>query len=162
MIDPDAPTPDAPTASAFLHWMATDMKATTAAQDFGALQGQSVLANATPNVVPFIPPGPPTSSSAHRYILYLFAQPDNFTVPPAFSKFSDANRAKFDINAFVADAKLDPPVAANFMYISSQTAVPGDFQGPPFSTFPGGNGNAIGLPGSTAGPAAGPAVSDST
>lgn len=152
MVDPDAPTPEGPTASAILHWMAPNMKATTAPQDFGALKGQSVLANSTPNVVPYAPPGPPATSSAHRYLLYLFEQPSaDFQVPAAFSQFSATSRANFDLAAFMAAAQLKEPVAANFMYVSSQQAVPATFQGAPFSEFPGGNGNAIGLPGSTAG-----------
>lgn len=156
MIDPDAPSPGAPTASAILHWMAPDLAATTAPQDFGPLQGQSVLMNSTPNVAPYLAPGPPPASSAHRYLLFLFAQPAaRFAVPPAFAQFGAAARANFDLNAFVAAAGLAPPLAANFMYVSGQQAVAPDFQGPPFGTFPGGNGNAVGLPGSTAVPAGG-------
>lgn len=156
MVDPDAPSPDAPTAAAILHWMAADLSATTAAQDFGALQGQSVLASTTPNAVPFAPPGPPATSSAHRYLLFLFQQPDNFAVPAEFAQFNAQNRANFDLKAFVAAAGLGAPLAANFMFVSGQDAVPADFQGAPFTEFPGGNGNAVGLPGSTATPAAAP------
>lgn len=152
MIDPDAPTPDNPSASAILHWMAPNLAAITAPQDFGPLQGQSVLMNSTPNVAPFIPPGPPPTSAAHRYLLFLFAQPTPgpFVVPAAFAQFNAQNRVQFDLNKFVAAAGLGSPLAVNFMYVSSQAAVAPDFQGAPFGTFPGGNGNAIGLPGSTA------------
>lgn len=151
MIDPDAPSPDMPTSSAILHWMAPNLAATTNAQDFGPLQGQSVLSNSTPNAVPFAPPGPPATSSAHRYLLFLFEQPQNFAVPAQFAQFNAMNRANFDLNGFIAAAGLSAPLAVNFMYVSGQDVVPADFQGAPFSTFPGGNGNAIGLPGSTAG-----------
>lgn len=158
MVDPDAPSPDAPTAANILHWMAADLSATTAAQDFGALQGQSVLTNTTPNAVPFAPPGPPATSSAHRYLLFLFEQPENFAVPAAFAQFNAQNRANFDLNAFMAAAGLSAPLAANFMFVSGQDIVPADFQGAPLTEFPGGNGNAIGLPGSTAAPVAAPAA----
>lgn len=150
MIDPDAPSPDAPSASNILHWMAPDMSAKTAAQDFGPLQGQAVLTNSTPNVVPFAPPGPPATSSAHRYLLFLFEQPQGFAVPAQFTQFNAMTRTNFDFNAFIAAAALGAPIAVNFMYVSGQDVVPVDFQGAPFSEFPGGNGNAIGLPGSTA------------
>lgn len=154
MIDPDAPTPDNPSASQILHWLATDLSAKTAAQDFGALQGQAVLSGSgQADVVPFAPPGPPATSAAHRYLLFLFAQPDNFAVPAQFSQFNAQSRTGFDLNAFVAAAQLPAPLAVNFMYVSGQDVVPLDFQGAPFSQFPGGNGNAIGLPGSTAGTA---------
>lgn len=150
MIDPDAPSPDAPSAANILHWMAPDLSAKTAAQDFGPLQGQAVLTNSTPNVVPFAPPGPPATSAAHRYLLFLFEQPEGFTVPAQFAQFNAMTRTNFDFNAFIAAAALGDPIAVNFMYVSGQDAVPMDFQGAPFSEFPGGNGNAIGLPGSTA------------
>lgn len=148
MVDPDAPTPEAPTAGFFLHWMATNMVSITAPQDIGALKGQSVLTNSTPNVVDYIPPGPPATSSAHRYILYAFQQPANFVLPAQFATLNNANRVKFDVNAFVQAANLGAPVAANYMYVSAQADVPPTFQAPPLGTFPGGNGNAIGLPGS--------------
>lgn len=149
MIDPDAPTPEGPTASAILHWLAPNMVATTAAQDFGVLQGQSVLANSTPNLVPYAPPGPPATSSAHRYLLYLFEQPggEAFEVPAEFASFNAENRRNFDLAAFMEAAQLEAPIAANFMYVSGQEAVPANFQGEAFGEFPGGNGNAIGLVG---------------
>lgn len=155
MIDPDAPSPDMPTASNILHWLATDLTATTAAQDFGPLQGAAVLTNSTPNAVPFAPPGPPATSSAHRYLLFLFEQPAGFVIPPAFAQFNAMTRANFDLTAFIVAANLQDPVAVNFMYVSSQAAVPATFQGAPFSQFPGGNGNAIGLTPSAVGNATG-------
>lgn len=150
MIDPDAPSPDAPSAANILHWMAPDLSAKTAAQDFGPLQGQAVLTNSTPNVVPFAPPGPPATSAAHRYLLFLFEQPQGFAVPAQFAQFNAMTRTNFDFNGFISAAGLGAPIAVNFMYVSGQDVVPMDFQGAPFSEFPGGNGNAIGLPGSTA------------
>lgn len=150
MIDPDAPSPDAPSAANILHWMAPDLSAKTAAQDFGPLQGQAVLTNSTPNVVPFAPPGPPATSSAHRYLLFLFEQPQGFAVPAQFAQFNAMTRTNFDFNGFISAAGLGAPIAVNFMYVSGQDVVPMDFQGAPFTEFPGGNGNAIGLPGSTA------------
>lgn len=139
MVDPDAPTPEAPTVGFFLHWMATDMVATT---------GQSALTNSTPNPVSYIPPGPPASSAAHRYVLYAFEQPANFALPPQFANVNDANRANFNVTAFIQAANLGTPVAANFMYVSASANVPPTFQAAPGGSFPGGNGNAVGLPGS--------------
>lgn len=140
MVDPDAPTPEAPTVGFFLHWMASNMVATT---------GQGALTNSTPNLVSYIPPGPPPTSSAHRYILYAFEQPANFALPPQFANVNDANRASFNVTAFVQAANLGTPVAANFMYVSAQANVPPTFQAAPGGLFPGGNGNAIGMSGST-------------
>lgn len=148
MVDPDAPSPDAPTAGNILHWLAADMRATTAAQDFGPLKGQSVLTNSTPNAVPFAPPGPPPASAAHRYVLYAFEQPEEeFELPEEFAQFSATNRAMFDLEGFIEAAGLGEPVAANFLFVSRQEAVPGTFVAAPGGEFPGGNGNAVGLGG---------------
>lgn len=144
MVDPDAPTPEAPTAGFFLHWMASNMVTT-----MGGANGEAVLTNSTPNIASYVPPGPPATSSAHRYIFYAFEQPANFALPPQFANVNDANRVKFDVKAFAQAANLGAPVAANFMYVSAQSSVPPTFQAAPNGTFPGGNGNAIGMAGST-------------
>lgn len=34
----------------------------------------------------------------HRYILYAFAQPANFTMPAAFRAFNNTNRAGFQLD----------------------------------------------------------------
>ncbi|EJT72198.1 hypothetical protein GGTG_09065 [Gaeumannomyces tritici R3-111a-1] len=150
MIDPDAPTPGATNGRTILHMLATGVRlsaanGTGASNSSAALRGQRALNfAATRPQVPYAPPAPPPTSSAHRYILYAFAEPAGFRVPAAFSNFSATNRAGFNIQNFLRDAKISSgAVAANYFYVSRQTQVPGTFTGQPGGTFPGGNGNAI-------------------
>lgn len=62
---------------------------------------------------------PPPSSRAHRYIQYIFTQPENFTIPAAWSGYSAENRTNFDTVAFVEQAGLPQPFAANYFLCSN-------------------------------------------
>jgi hypothetical protein len=123
MVDPDAPTPDSPTSRFILHWMAPNMTQNTTAAS--PLAGRA-LTNSTPAHVPFRAPTPGTTSSAHRYILYAFAQLDNFTIPDAYAGYSDTNRTGFNVTSFISDAGLGQPAASEYWYVSRQDAVPGN------------------------------------
>lgn len=103
-------------------------------------------------IVPYARPAPPPTSDAHRYILYLFQQPSNFTVPMAYSGYGAMNRTNFNLTNFISAANLGTPAAANYFFVSHKSGVPDTFVGAPSSTYPGGNGAAV-----TAGP--GPSVS---
>lgn len=145
MVDPDAPTPENPTARFILHWLMTSVVAQSNAGSNSSLAGQMLLQPKAGKAadVAYASPAPPPTSSAHRYIIYAFAQPSNFTMPAAFSNFSAQNRAGFNINNFVTAAKLGNPLAAEYFYVSRQANVPGTFVDKPGGTFPGGNGGAI-------------------
>ncbi|ORY67021.1 phosphatidylethanolamine-binding protein, partial [Pseudomassariella vexata] len=140
MVDPDAPTPSNPTRRFFLHWLATSMTQNTTAS---SPQTGRALINSTPAQVPYRGPAPPSTSSAHRYILYAFAQPENFAIPDAYSGFSNENRSDFNLDNFIKDAGLARPAAGEFYYVSSQQSVPGDFVALAGGEFPGGNGDAV-------------------
>lgn len=153
MIDPDAPSPDAPNRRTILHMMAAGVRlsggangtAAAPANGTAALRGQRTLdiAGSRPQV-PYAPPGPPPTSAAHRYILYAFAEPAGFKVPAAFSNFSATNRAGFNIETFLREANIrQNAVAANYFYVSRQSMVPGTFIAMPGGQYPGGNGAAI-------------------
>lgn len=145
MVDPDATTPDNPDHRFILHWLAPNV--TQGAPGSATAPGQTGLAqltNATENFTPYRSPGPALNSSAHRYILYAFRQPEGFAVPSEFDTFAGgANRMGFNLTGFVEAAGLGNPAAAEYMYVSRQAAVPGDFVALPGGEFPGGNGNAI-------------------
>lgn len=140
MVDPDAPSPDSPTSRFILHWMAPNMTQDTTA--LAPLSGRA-LTNATAARVSFRAPTPPTTSSAHRYIIYAFAQPDGFVVPDAYAGYSDTNRTGFNVTSFIADAGLGQPAASEYWYVSRQDAVPGTFVALAGGQYPGGNGNAV-------------------
>lgn len=140
MVDPDAPSPDNPTSRFILHWLAADVE-----QNATATSPQTGRALSVPQTaaVPYRAPGPPPTSSAHRYILYAFAQPSNFTMPAAFRAFNNTNRAGFQLDQFITAAGLARPMAGEYFYVSRQSAVPGDFMAAAGGEFPGGNGNAV-------------------
>ncbi|EHA56951.1 hypothetical protein MGG_06844 [Pyricularia oryzae 70-15] len=139
MIDPDAPSPDNPIRRSILHWLASGITQTLGGGS-GRISGQRSLTNSTPATVPYAAPGPPPSSSAHRYFFYIWQQPPGFQVP---SSFNPNNRANFDIENFVRETNLGAPAAANYIYVSRQDSVPMTFIASPGSEYPGGNGNAV-------------------
>lgn len=138
MADPDAPTPQNPTSRWVWHWAQTNLTKANLEDDMNMPLLLSPDPN-TPALVPYARPMPPENSPAHRYILWIFEQPDNFSVPEQYSGFGAQNRTGFNLTAFVADTGLDGPVAANYFYVSRQEAVPDDYVGAPGSTYPGGN-----------------------
>lgn len=151
MVDPDARFPENPTLRFILHWLQTNVTTAPVGPD-----GTSQLINTTAPRVPYRGPGPPTNSSAHRYIFYAFFQHDNFTFPSSFESFNATNRASFNLTAFLDESNLGQvPAAAQYFFASNQTGVPQDFSAAAGGTFPGGNGAMI-----TQGP--GPSVTAST
>lgn len=147
MVDPDASTPENPTRRFILHWLAPN----TTQRDITDNTPQRGLRSLTPpsgasvaDLVPYNPPTPGNTSSAHRYILYAFAQPANFALPAAFANFSGgANRANFNVTGFMAAAGLSRPMAAEYFYVNRQSNVPGNFIALAGGSYPGGNGGAI-------------------
>lgn len=142
MVDPDASYPQNPTNRFIIHWWQQGLvKSTTQANSTSI--GGTQLVNTTAPRVAYRRPAPPTNSSAHRYIQYLFQQPPNFAVPAAYSGYNAMNASRFPFEQFVRDANLGSPVAANYFYCSNQSVVPALFAGAPGSQYPGGNGAMI-------------------
>lgn len=150
MVDPDASTPQNPTERFILHWLQPNMMpSNSTSMNFPG----KPLMNTSAAAVPYARPMPPPTSDAHRYILYAFEQPSNFTVPAAFSGYSAMNRTRFNLTEFISAANLGSPAAANYFFCSNKTNVPQDFIALPGGAYAGGNGGAI-----TDGPS-GPATS---
>ncbi|KAK4499236.1 hypothetical protein PRZ48_009749 [Zasmidium cellare] len=138
MVDPDASTPENPNRRFILHWMQASLS-----QSSNATSGDRALQNSTSPVVPWMRPSPPVNSSAHRYIIYAFQQPSNFSIPSQWSGLSAMNRTNFNLTNFVRDTSLGTPAAANYFYVSNQTSVPANFTAAPGGAYPGGNGDAV-------------------
>lgn len=138
MVDPDASYPEMPDKRFYLHWMQPN---TT--QSDGMSSGSRMLRNATTPFVPYARPAPPTNSSAHRYIIYAFQQPSDFTIPDQWSGLSAMNRSSFNLTNFISDAGLGTPAAANYFYVSNQSSVPHDFTAAPGGSYPNGDGSAV-------------------
>ncbi|KAK5948850.1 hypothetical protein OHC33_010101 [Knufia fluminis] len=142
MVDPDASYPENPTNRFIIHWWQEGLTKSTTEVNSTSIDGTR-LVNSTAPRVSYRRPRPPTNSSAHRYIQYLFEQPDNFQVPEAYSGYNDQNITKFPLEQFLEAVSLEDPVAANYFYCSNQTAVPATFVAAPGEQYPGGNGAMI-------------------
>ncbi|KAG5237370.1 hypothetical protein OIU77_013707 [Salix suchowensis] len=91
MVDPDAPSPSNPNLREYLHWLVTDIPATT-----GASFGQEVVCYESPR---------PTAG-IHRFVFVLFRQLGRQTVyPPGW-------RQNFKTRDFAELYNLGSPVAA--------------------------------------------------
>lgn len=159
MVDPDASTPENPTRRFILHWLAanvtqssspTNNGTTTTSPSSRALSPPSTAGGGgATDLVSYRPPMPPETSSAHRYILYAFQQPANFSVPAAFAARltpgggAEPNRTNFELEDFMSAARLGRPAAAEYFYVSRQAQVPGTFVALAGGQYPGGNGGAI-------------------
>ncbi|KAI0832580.1 phosphatidylethanolamine-binding protein [Trametes gibbosa] len=110
MVDPDAPTPQDPTASQIRHLLAPGLQAN------GSLATGAVLVNNTPAISDFLRPTPPAGSDPHRYTLVLFVQPANFT--SAVGQFLNASTpiSNFNISLFAQELGLGSPIAGNFFF----------------------------------------------
>ncbi|RLM75151.1 protein FLOWERING [Panicum miliaceum] len=97
MVDPDAPNPSNPTLREYLHWMVTDIPASTD-NTYGR------------ELVCYEPPSPATG--IHRMVLVLFRQLGRETV------FPTSRRHNFNTRGFARRYNLGAPVAA--MYFNCQ------------------------------------------
>ncbi|KAI9084017.1 hypothetical protein K1719_034013 [Acacia pycnantha] len=97
MIDPDAPSPSDPNLREYLHWLVTDIPATT-----GVSFGQEVVTYESPRPVMGI----------HRFVLVLYRQLGRDTV------YAPAWRQNFNNRQFSQLYNLGAPVAA--LYFNCQ------------------------------------------
>ncbi|KAA8533391.1 hypothetical protein F0562_031175 [Nyssa sinensis] len=93
MVDPDAPSPSDPSLREYLHWLVTDIPATT-----GAGFGHEVVCYESPR----------PSVGIHRFVFVLFRQLGRQTV------YAPGWRQNFNIRDFSELYNLGLPVAAVF------------------------------------------------
>ncbi|KAI3724186.1 hypothetical protein L2E82_35954 [Cichorium intybus] len=91
MVDPDAPSPSEPNLREYLHWLVTDIPATT-----GARFGQEVVCYESPR----------PSMGIHRMVFVLFRQLGRQTV------YAPGWRQNFNTKDFAELYNLGSPVAA--------------------------------------------------
>nr|AEU08961.1 flowering locus T [Litchi chinensis]AEU08963.1 flowering locus T [Litchi chinensis]AEU08965.1 flowering locus T [Litchi chinensis] len=91
MVDPDAPSPSEPSLREYLHWLVTDIPATT-----GATFGQEIVSYESPR---------PTVG-IHRFVFVLFRQPSRQTM------YAPGWRQNFNTKDFAELYNLGSPVAA--------------------------------------------------
>uniref|UniRef100_A0A7N0VLN8 Flowering locus T n=1 Tax=Kalanchoe fedtschenkoi TaxID=63787 RepID=A0A7N0VLN8_KALFE len=97
MVDPDAPSPSDPNLREYLHWLVTDIPATT-----GASFGQEIVCYESPR---------PTAG-IHRFVFVLFRQLGRQTV------YAPGWRQHFKTREFAELYNLGSPVAA--LYFNCQ------------------------------------------
>lgn len=98
IIDLDAPTPENPTKSPLLHYLATNIPG----DDIG--YGDILMS--------YIPPNPPVGSNPHRYQVDVYEQLSRYDAPPI------QERAKFPVDAFVRKNRLRP--YAQIIFLTSK------------------------------------------
>ncbi|KAJ9636785.1 hypothetical protein H2201_003038 [Coniosporium apollinis] len=115
MTDPDAPSPQNRSSSEILHWIQLDISLTAnASPSESGVAFPYVLANTSNPLVPYAPPQPPAGSDPHRYIFFLWEQPEGFALPEGYTQFNATNRRLFNVSGFAAAAGLPEPLAANY------------------------------------------------
>ncbi|XP_054804938.1 protein FLOWERING LOCUS T-like isoform X1 [Prosopis cineraria] len=102
MVDPDAPNPSNPSMREYLHWLVTDIPATT-----GPSFGREIVSYESPR---------PTVG-IHRYVFVLFRQSEGRQMVDA----AEWRRQNFNTRDFAMLSNLGPPVAALFFNCQRQS-----------------------------------------
>lgn len=100
LVDPDAPGPEAPLLSFFLHTILYDAHPTCTGIEPKTKTPYLSLT--------------PLSLAKHRYIFLVYRQPEG-TFVPQVPLLPQAGRATFNLTMFVEDNKLTGPVGGNYM-----------------------------------------------
>nr|QEI47160.1 flowering locus t 1 [Hevea brasiliensis] len=104
MVDPDAPSPSDPNLREYLHWLVTDIPATT-----GTSFGQEVVCYESPA----------PSVGIHRFVFILFRQLGRQTV------YAPGWRQNFNTRDFAELYNLGSPVAAVYFNCQRQSGTGG-------------------------------------
>lgn len=115
-LDIDAPFPSFSVLGPILHWIQSDVTVT----DSSSLEFDA------PFVANYIGPAPPPGSAPHRYIFFLYEQPETFNLKdhaPADGKnLSNMSRMRYNLDAWAEEAKLGPLVAFNYFFCNWTTS----------------------------------------
>ncbi|KAK9370197.1 phosphatidylethanolamine-binding protein [Lipomyces kononenkoae] len=111
-LDIDAPFPSFGVLGPILHWVQPGLKPEP------TTNGQSILKVTAPFVANYIGPAPPPGSAPHRYVFFLYQQPEGFDgkkyAPPNGQNLSNWYRMRYDLDAWRNKTKLGPLLAANY------------------------------------------------
>jgi hypothetical protein len=107
-LDIDAPFPSFGVLGPILHWIQPGVKVTESGN----------LDTTAPFVANYIGPAPPPGSSPHRYIFFLYEEPEGFDAkahaPPNGQKFGNMSRMRYDFDAWAKKINLGSVVAFNY------------------------------------------------
>ncbi|KAE8447819.1 hypothetical protein EG329_010048 [Mollisiaceae sp. DMI_Dod_QoI] len=111
-LDIDAPFPSFDLLGPILHWIQPGLKVTPSDS------GLAVLSSSEPFVANYIGPAPPPLGGPHRYIFFLYEQPNDFDgkkyAPPGGKTLGNFDRMRYDLDAFEKEARLGPALAVNY------------------------------------------------
>ncbi|XXG99467.1 hypothetical protein Hte_005806 [Hypoxylon texense] len=114
-VDLDAPFPSFSVLGPALHWIQPGLKAVPLG---GAAGGFGLETGDEPFVANYAPPGAPSISAPHRYVFLLYEQPAGFDgsklAPPGGKEMGIGPRIRFDVDKWVKESNLGPPVAVNY------------------------------------------------
>lgn len=101
MVDPDAPTKNAPMFREVRHWLVTN------------IQGSDLSTGE--HITEYIGSGPPKHTGLHRYIFLLYKQPNkiDFDIPKTDAT-SRCHRLRFNTKKFAKKYNLGDAVSGNF------------------------------------------------
>ncbi|KAJ7721174.1 phosphatidylethanolamine-binding protein [Mycena maculata] len=110
LFDPDAPTPQNASLAQFRHLLGGGYRWNVTGSNPG------ILANMTPALTDFFPPGPPPRSDPHRYMVLLYVQSQDFESKAASVVNASTPRTNFNITAFSDVLSLGSPFAGTFFF----------------------------------------------
>ena len=100
MVDPDVPDPTNKSYKQFLHWVVPNIP--LSALQFG--QNVSLPEN---QPAPWIPPHPTNGTKYHRYVIFLFQNPDP-SKPLEISEYNMEQRKTFNLRKFISEYGFQP------------------------------------------------------
>ncbi|KAF5376833.1 hypothetical protein D9757_008895 [Collybiopsis confluens] len=112
-VDPDAPTPQAPTNAEIRHFLGGNF--------VGSRGEPESLTNSTPAISEFRQPTPPAGSDAHRYTFLIFNQPRGFNNQTLVN--STTSVSNFNLSSFALATGLGQPIGGTFMLLRTLTGL---------------------------------------
>lgn len=107
-LDIDVPFSTFNILGPILHWIQSGIKVTN----------ETKLESDAPFIADYIAPAPPPIGAPHRYLFFLYEQPDGFDLtahaPADGKKLGLLNRMRYDFDAWAEEIKLGPIVAFNY------------------------------------------------
>ena len=108
MVDPDAPDPNHPIMSEWLHWLVVNIQASY----------DNINSQDTTTIMEYNGPTPPIGT--HRYCIYVFKQNNGFN--PSLADLQISQRANFNTQQFLNSDGNDLVLVSATKFQSSQTA----------------------------------------
>ena len=112
-LDLDAPYPSFQQLGPILHWLQSDLKA-------GNPPEATPLETAEPFIADYIGPAPPPGSAPHRYVFFLYEQPEKFDglvqkyAPKGGQKLGKWSRMWASLDDWEQKLGLGEVIAANY------------------------------------------------